>query len=459
MRIKLRYFITLLVLAALLGGGASYTLLLLRYPGMNKMAAVYGTLQDKYVEKVDKQKLVDGAIDGMMKALDDPYSTYMDQAEAKSFEETISASFVGIGAEIQEQDGFIAVVAPIKGSPAEKAGIKQNDRILKVNGISLEGMKVGEAVKNLRGEKGTKAELVIKRPGEDEERTVTVIRDTIPVDTVHAEMLDDQIGRLEITSVAETTADEYVTKLKELQQKGMKKLIIDLRQNPGGLLNVTVQIANTLIPDGKPILQVEQRYGSREMYKSRHQDIGQFPVVALVDEGTASAAEILAGALQESAGVKLVGQKTFGKGTVQTTTEFKDGSNIKYTIAKWLTPNGNWIHKQGIKPDVAAALPAYANLPVLDPDKELKPNTFSNEVKAAQQMLAALGYDPGREDGFYDDSTKSSVSAFQNAQGLPATGSIQGQTTIRLMDLLREKIKANDTQLEAAKQTLKETGK
>ncbi|MGZ4107547.1 MAG: S41 family peptidase, partial [Tumebacillaceae bacterium] len=154
-------------------------------------------------------------------------------------------------------------------------------------------------------------------------------------------------------------------------------------------------------------------------------------------------------------GYPIVGEKSFGKGTVQTTVSFNDTSNIKYTMAKWLTPNGNWIHKKGLQPDYAVSLPAYANVTVIDPSKELTPNTFSNDIKSAQVMLDAVGYHPGREDGFYDDKTRDAVTAFQKMNNLEATGTIKGETATKLQELVQAKIKDNDTQLQKAEQVLR----
>jgi carboxyl-terminal processing protease len=419
-----------------------------------KLLDAYNTLSKSYYQDVKGDTLLNGAIDGMVKSLDDPYSTYMSPSEAQDFHENISSSFEGIGAEIKEEDGKIVVDVPIKGAPAEKAGIKPNDKILSVDGKSLTGMKVTEAVTYIRGKKGSKAELVIERPGETGQLNITVVRDTIPVETVKSEMLEDGMGRITMSKFAETTADEFDKALKSLKGQGMKGLVLDMRQNPGGLLDVCVQIANELIPDQKLILQVETRDGKKEVYRSKHGK-ADYPVVVLVDGGSASAAEILAGALKESGNYPLVGEKTFGKGTVQTTKSYDDGSNIKYTMAKWLTPNGNWIHKKGIEPDYAVKLPEYADLPYLDPDKELKPDTFSNEVKTAQVMLEALGYQPGRKDGFFDDQTKQAVVAFQKVENLEADGVVKGKTTSKMIELLQKKIQSNDTQLDKAKQVLR----
>jgi len=421
----------------------------------NKFYEAYDTLKKGYYKDVNQQKLINGAIDGMVASLDDPYSDYMSNEEAKSFHSSISSSFEGIGAEIQEKDGHIIIVSPIKGSPAEKAGLKPNDMIISVDGKSLQGMNSTQAVTLIRGKKGTKVELTIQRPGTDAPMTVPIIRDTIPIETVYGEMIDDTIAKVQITSFSTNTSKELVTTLNDLQKKGMKGLVLDLRQNPGGLLDQAISITSMFVPKGKIIVKEEDRNGKIKEIPSQNEGNPNFPLVVLIDKGSASASEIFAAAVKESAGVPLIGEKSFGKGTVQTAADFKDGSNLKYTIAKWLTPNGNWIHKKGIIPDVEVALPEYATLPIINPDKELALSTSSTEVQTAQKMLKAVGYDPGREDGFFDENTKEAVIAFQTAQGLPADGVLKGDSTMKLMDLLREKIKTNDTQLQKAVEVLK----
>jgi len=467
MFIRGRYLILGLVLTILVTSGFTFvaTNLLDKTPlaeqsvtGLDnqfaKFKSTYDTLSQDFYQDVDQEKLLNGAIDGMIKALDDPYSTYMSPDEAASFNENIESSFEGIGAEIKEEDGKIVVEVPIKGSPAEKAGVKPKDKILKVDGKSLEGMKVTEAVKHIRGQAGSKAELIIERAGEPSTLAITVIRDKIPLETVRAELLADGMGKVVITQFSETTAEEFNKAVDELKGKGMKGLILDLRQNPGGLLDAAVDIGNRLIPDNKLILQVEYRDGEKKTFRSSATK-SEFPLVVLADGGSASASEILIGALKESAKVPVIGEKTFGKGTVQTTHGFKDGSNIKYTTAKWLTPDGNWVHKKGIEPDYQVALPAYADLPYIDPAKELKVETFATEIKAAQGYLLALGYQPGREDGYFDQQTKEAVLAFQKMENLPANGVIGGKTTSRMIELVRKKIEQNDTQMDMAQQVLR----
>ncbi|MCM2531972.1 S41 family peptidase [Neobacillus pocheonensis] len=421
----------------------------------NKLYTAYDTLKSGYYQGVNQQKLINGAIDGMVKSLGDPYSVYMSNEEAKSFNSSISSSFEGIGAEIEEKDGHIVIVSPIKGSPAEKAGLKPNDIIIAVNGKSVQGMNSTQAVTLIRGKKGTKVELTIQRPGTAASVKLPIIRDEIPIETVYGEMVGDGIAKVQITSFSTNTSKELVKTLNDLQKQGMKGLVLDLRQNPGGLLDQAVSISSMFVPKGKVIVKEEDRNGKITEIPSENTGSPTLPLVVLIDKGSASASEILSAAVKESAGVPLVGEKSFGKGTVQTVQDFTDGSNLKLTIAKWLTPNGNWIHKKGIQPDYPVALPDYASLSIINPDTALSLSNASTDVQTAQKMLKAVGYDPGRDDGFFDEKTKAAVVAFQTAQKLPADGILKGDSTLKLMDLLREKIKANDTQLQKAIEVLK----
>ncbi|WP_285766035.1 S41 family peptidase [Peribacillus sp. SI8-4] len=427
-----------------------------KHSEFEKLFSTYDTIKDNYYKDIDEDKLVDGAINGMIKSLDDPYSAYMDKKEASSFHESISSSFEGIGAEIQEQDGHIMVVSPIKGSPAEKAGIKPNDIVLSVDGKSVKGLSSSEAVLKIRGEKGTKVNLSISRAGEPDPIEFTIKRDTIPIETVYAEMLDDGVAKIQVTSFSEHTVEELKSSLEEMSKKDMKGMVLDLRGNPGGLLDQAIDMASLFVPNGEVVLQVENRSGKKEVYKSNNDGtLKKVPVVVLIDDGSASASEIVAAAVRESAGIPLVGVKSFGKGTVQTAEDFDDGSNFKYTAAKWLTPDGNWIHKKGIKPDIKVKLPDYASLPYISPDKELKASDSSSEVKAAENMLKEAGHDPGKIDGYFDEKTTNAVKAFQRDQKIKETGIIKDDTTVKLMQVIREKILENDTQLKKAVEVVK----
>ncbi len=421
-----------------------------------KLYDAYDTLKNDYYQEVDQEKLINGAIDGMVESLDDPYSDYMSQEDAKNFHQSLSSSFEGIGAEIQERDGNIFIVTPLKGSPAEKAGLQPEDKIMSVDGKSIQGMSATEAVALIRGEKGTDVKLSILRQGAEKPVNVTITRDTIPIETVYGEMLDDGIAKVQITNFSQNTANELVKVLNDLQKQGMKGLVLDLRQNPGGLLDQAIKISSLFVPEGEILFQVEDRQGNVKKYPSENKNDQKLPLVVVIDKGSASASEILAGAVSESAGVPLVGEKSFGKGTVQRAEDFSDGSNMKLTTEKWLTPKGNWIHKKGIKPDYEVSMPEYASLPFIDPETELKVSAASEQVKAAQKMLKALGFDPGREDGFYDEKTKEAVTAFQKSKKLEETGVLKGSSTIELMNALRDKLKKDDPQVQKAIEVLKQ---
>jgi carboxyl-terminal processing protease len=422
----------------------------------NKLFAAYDTLKDNYYKQLEDETLVNGAINGMLESLDDPYSDYMNLEEAEGFHNSISSSFEGIGAEIQEKDGHITIVSPIKGSPAEKAGLKPHDVILTVDKKSLQGMSTTEAVLLIRGKKGTKVELTIQRSGMDKPITVPIIRDTIPLQTVYGEMLEDGIAKVSITSFSEKTSKELIDSLNTLENEGMKGLILDLRQNPGGLLDEAIRISSLFVPEGKILFKVEDRNGNVKEYKSNNTSNSDVPLVVIIDKGSASASEILAAAVKESSNVPLVGEKSFGKGTVQTAQDLQDGSNMKYTTAKWLTPNGNWIHQKGIEPDYSVALPEYANLTFIDPEKELSLSMSAPEVNSAEKMLEALEYQPGKIDSFFDEPMKVAVQQFQKDNGLEVNGILKGDSTLKLMERLREKLDKNDPQLLKAIEVLKQ---
>nr|WP_232713473.1 S41 family peptidase [Bacillus xiapuensis] len=416
----------------------------------DKLYQAYDKLEKNYYKDIDQDKLIEGAINGMLDSLDDPYSDYMNEKEAKKFHENVSSSFEGIGAEIKEEDDAILIVSPIKGSPAEKAGLRPNDRIIGIDGKSVQGMSGSKALMMIRGEKGTKVKLKIQRAGSKEPLEITITRDKIPMETVYAKMDRQKVAHIQITSFSDRTAAELKKAMKDLKAKGMKSLVLDLRQNPGGLLDQAVEITNMFVPEGKVLFQVEDNAGKRQKFTSDSRPKFDLPVAVLVDNGSASASEIFAAAMKESAGIPIIGEKTFGKGTVQTSEDFEDHSNIKFTSAKWLTPKGNWIHKKGVTPNKIVKLPAYSNLTYVNPDQELKLDSLSEEVKNAEKILAALGFNPGKEDGFFDEATKAAVESFQTNAGIEVTGSIKGETALQMMNQLRNKIQQNDTQKQKA---------
>ena len=419
-----------------------------------KLYDAYDQMKESYFDDVDDQAVINGAINGMVDALDDPYSDYLDEKEAAQLNESISSSFEGIGAEIQESNGYISIVSPIKNSPAEKAGLLPNDLVLSVDGESIQGMSSSEAVLLIRGEKGSTVTLSIRRGEKSDPFDVKLVRDVIPINTVYAEMLEDKIAHINITSFSENTYEELLEALNEMTDEGMEGVLIDVRQNPGGILSGAIDISDLFVPDGNVLFQTEEKGKAPEAYPSSDGQKVTVPVALIVDDGSASASEILAGALKEAAGIPIVGIKTFGKGTVQTPTQLEDGSNLKLTTAKWLTPEGNWIHKKGIEPDFNVPYPPYASLPYLDSSEKMEEGVVSPAVQTAEEMLEAVGYDPGEVDGLYDESTMQAVKSLQTDLEQEQTGILTGDTTVGLMQKLRDKMKKDDPQLLKAKEVV-----
>ena len=421
-----------------------------------KFYEAYDEMKNNYFEDIDESAVLDGAINGMIDALGDPYSDYLNGEEARQLNESISSSFEGIGAEIQEQDGYIAVVSPIKNSPAEKAGVLPKDKITEVDGESIQGMSSSEAVLLIRGEQGTPVTLTIQRAGIEEPLQVKIVRDVIPIETVYAELDEDGIGHVHITSFSTGTYEELLDALDEMEKEGLKGLVIDVRQNPGGILDAAIEISDLFVEKGKTLFQYKGKKEKADIYPASGGRKVEVPVTVVIDDGSASASEILAGALSESAGIPLVGITTFGKGTVQSPQNLPDGSNLKLTTAKWLTPEGNWIHEKGITPDIEVPYPSYAMLPFLDPSMEMKEGLVSATVESAEEMLEAVGYDPGEVDGLFDSETTAAVEKLQEDLELEITGVLTADTTFGLMDKLRQKIVEDDPQLMKAKELLLE---
>lgn len=422
---------------------------------LEKMDQAYELILSRYVEKVDRKKLAEGAIQGMLSVLKDPYSIYMDKETAKQFTQTLDSSFEGIGAEVGMNEGKIVIVAPFKNSPAEKAGLKQNDQILKVDGESVEGLDLNKATIKIRGKKGTTVQLEIARQGLKNPLTIDVKRDEIPLETVHASVKKQdgkKIGYMEITSFSENTAEDFKKELSALEDKQIKGLILDVRGNPGGYLTSVRDILKEFVPKDKPLVQIEHRNGEKERFFSTLTEKKNYPIAVLVNKGSASAAEILAGSLQEADGYPLVGETTFGKGTVQQAVPMGDGSNIKLTLFKWLTPDGHWIHKKGIKPDVAIKQPEIFNTHPLQVEAALKEDMNNEQIKNAQEILKGLGFSPGRTDGYFSAETTVAVKGFQQNNGFEPTGKIDSKTAAKLEEAAIKEMKKekNDLQLQTA---------
>lgn len=317
------------------------------------------SLIDKYYYfDVDRDKQEEALYDGIMDGLDDPYSVYYTKEEYAELQEDTSGEYVGIGAVVtMNSDMRVEIVRPIKNSPAEQAGLKAGDILVQVDDTEITDQELSVVVDMIRGEEGTKAYLKIYRQGESDYLEFDVERRTVENYTVESEMLDDQVGYIAVTQFNDNTAQEFEDAIDEVQANGAKAAIIDLRDNPGGLLTAVVDMCDYIMDDGV-IVSTKDRDGNvLGEYKDSGKHSVDIPLVVLVNGNSASASEIFSGAMQDSGKAKLVGTTTFGKGIVQSVIPLSDGTAVKLTVAKYFTPNGNDIHKKGITPDYEVELP------------------------------------------------------------------------------------------------------
>lgn len=316
-------------------------------------------LEDNFAnkDKLDKEQMLYGAISGMVNSLGDPYTVFMDPKETERFSSDIEGSFEGIGAELGMKNSIVTVIAPLPNTPAEKAGIKAGDKIIKVDDIITMDLSLDEVVDKIRGQKGTEVALTIVRGEKNDQQVIKITRGTIEVPSLKWEMKDNKIAVISFYQFSENAAAEFKKSANEALKGGAQKLVIDLRNNPGGYLDAAIKVSSYFVDKGKIVVSEEAGDRSKEDHKAEGGNfLKDIPTVILVNEGSASASEIVAGALKDQNQIKLIGKKTFGKGSVQTVEDLKGGSSIKITIAKWLTPSGVCINQEGIKPDIEVEL-------------------------------------------------------------------------------------------------------
>ncbi|WP_306391277.1 S41 family peptidase [Telluria beijingensis] len=336
---------------------------------LRQLADVYGLIKTDYVEPVEDKKLLSEAIGGMVASLD-PHSVYLDQKAFRDMREAVQGKFVGVGVEISNEDGYIKVVSPIEDTPAFKAGIKPGDLITRIDNVPVRNMSSDDAIKRMRGKVGSKVTLTIARPGEDKPWVVPIDRQEIKVVSVKAKMVEPGYAWLRISQFQENTLDELARKTKELyaEQADIKGLVLDLRNDPGGLLPGAIGVSAAFLPQPDQVIvstkgQVADSnqafYGRREFYAQRGDPLAglpaglkSVPMVVLVNGGSASASEIVAGALQDYQRAIVMGSRTFGKGSVQTLRQLSEDTAIKLTTARYYTPKGRPIQATGIEPDL-----------------------------------------------------------------------------------------------------------
>ncbi|BDR58649.1 S41 family peptidase [Xylocopilactobacillus apicola] len=413
-------------------------------------------IKSKYYQPVDEKKLDNGSIKGMLDSLDDPYTTYLDKKEAQSLTDTISSSIVGIGITVLEKNKMIVIDSVLDGTPAKKSGLKANDVIIKVDGKSIVGKPAAKATKLIRGKKGTSVKITVKRG--DHEANFKMERDTIPIETVKHKMLDKNIGYLDVSTFSSPTTDEFKKSIKDLRKSGAKKLVVDMRGNPGGELQQALSLSSMFLKDGQPIMQVQGRQkADLAVYRASKKLDGGFkitePTVVLTDGDSASAAEIFTAALKNNK-IKVVGKKTFGKGTVQRVVDLPDDAELKMTVAKWLTPDGTWINHKGIKPDYSVDYPKYLNMVFNEIKTPLKVGDVSSNVKVFQVGLTALGMHPGNEKGIFDEATENETKNFQNQRKINVNGTIDESTIQEMIRALRDLSKQQDPMQQKAVEIL-----
>jgi len=349
------------------------------YEQLRLFTEVLSIVQNQYVDEVPPRDLIYSAIKGTLRGLD-PHSSFLDPESYREMQVETSGSFGGLGIEITLRDDVLTIVAPIEGTPAYRAGLQTGDRIIKIDGLTTKDLQLSDAVKRMRGKPGSKVTITVAREGWTEPKDVELVREQIRVQSVRAHDLGGGIAYIKLRQFQEQSPGDLAAALEKAAKAGMKALVLDLRNNPGGLLTAAVEVTEEFVADGQLVVYTEGRVRNQNMRFSAHakKSYPTLPMVVLVNQGSASASEIVAGALQDWGRAIVVGTQTFGKGSVQTIIPLSDGSGLRLTTAKYYTPKGRSIHGKGIAPDIVVELPKEKDgaprdrQPALDPLEELR---------------------------------------------------------------------------------------
>jgi len=427
---------------------------------------VYMLILQRSLANVQPDDLIRGALRGMVEALDDPYSMFQDPESFRNFQGDIEGEFGGVGMYITIKDGRLTVIAPIQDSPAAAAGIQPGDRITGIDGLPTEGMSSQEAAQLLRGTEGTAVWVTVEREGLSSPLELKLVRGHIVVTSVSFRMLEADVGYLSISKFTDRTPSEFAQALDALRAKGMRALVLDLRNDPGGLLDAAVDVASHLVPEG-PVVYSMTRGGDRRAYYSETPDLG-LPLAVLVNEGTASAAEIVAGAVQDYQTGFLVGTSTFGKGTVQSLLPLMPWGGIRLTVAEYRTPVGRSLRDQGLEPNYEVGASGGRGPAMNDPEwwaerlqptgRPLRPGVVGLDVLVLQEFLTARGFDPGAADGIFGPRTAAALLRFQRDQGLAQSGVLDTATRRAVTSLIQPQpgmTDGEDRQLQRALELLR----
>ncbi len=416
-----------------------------------------------YVEEIDADILIEGAFKGVFDELD-PYSSYYNAEDYKRYGENTEGEFGGVGITVTKdsETDYIKIVSPIEGTPGDAAGLEANDLIIAVNGNSLQGVSLEDAVRIMRGEPGTKLRLSILKEGRMEPVDVDLTREIIEIHPVNYEIREDHISYLRLKQFNANSAEDFREAVEVIAaNKSVEGLVIDLRNNPGGRLDEVVEIADLFLEVGDPIVQIDYRAYEDNIIEAEEAPIYQGPMAVLINAGSASASEILSGALQDHGLATIVGVNSFGKGTVQSVIDLQNETGMKITIAQYLTANGNPVNEIGIKPDVEISVDStYAVAPEnFAPMTEEKDYVFGEvglNVYGAQQRLKHLGYDL-EVDGVFGDAMRTQLTRFQNDYTIEESGKLDSKTCTALSMAIEnpQEMEGVDRQLEKAIAVLK----
>lgn len=357
------------------------------YEKIKIFAETLSLIKKNYVDEItDDKELVYGAIKGMLNSLD-PHSSFMPPEAFKEMQIDTKGEFGGLGIQIAIKDDMLTVIAPIEDTPAYKAGVKAGDKIIKINGESTKGMSLHDAVSKLRGPKGTSVTITIVREDLDEPKDINITRDIIKIRSVKSKIIEKDIGYVRLLQFQEKTASELEDAIGSLSKQGINSLILDLRNNPGGLLNIAIDVSNLFLPPNKLVVYIQGRNEDKVEYHSTNSKRKyNYPMIVLVNEGSASASEIVAGALQDWEKAVILGTQTFGKGSVQTVIPLSDGSGLRLTTARYYTPKGRSIQATGIEPDIVVKLKTKGKGHPVIREKDLQKHLENDQIKEGKDV-------------------------------------------------------------------------
>ena len=368
------------------------------YEQLRLFTEVLSIVQNQYVDEVPPKEIIYSAIKGTLRGLD-PHSSFLDPDSYKDMQVETSGSFGGLGIEITLKDDILTIVSPIEGTPAYRAGLATGDRIVKIDGLTTKDMQLSDAVKRMRGKPGTKVTISIAREGWSEAKDYDIVREQIRVHSVREHMLPNGVAYIRLRQFQEQTPHDLEVAIDKAVKGGMKSLVLDLRNNPGGLLTAAVEVSEKFVEDGKLVVYTEGRVRNQNMRFTAHgkKPFPKVPIVVLVNQGSASASEIVAGALQDWGRAMVVGTQSFGKGSVQTIIPLSDGSGLRLTTAKYFTPKGRSIHGKGITPDIVVEVPKDPNppkdrpLPSADPLDDFKKDVQLQRALDVLKTMKVMG--------------------------------------------------------------------